>query len=46
MKEKYLKILIIFILIGLITSLLFSLGFFVSWRAKLTDKLFLQGKAN
>ncbi len=46
MKEKYLKILTIFILIGLITSLLFSLGFFNSWRTKLTDKLFLQEKAN
>ena len=42
MFKKYLAGFSISLLIGLILSLLFSLGFFVSWRYKLIDKFFLQ----
>jgi len=43
-KKNYLTIFAVSLSIGVIISLVFSLGFFVSWRAKLTDKLFLQGE--
>ncbi|MEK7202978.1 MAG: CHASE2 domain-containing protein, partial [Patescibacteria group bacterium] len=40
--KKYKTILIILLIISALVCLLFSLGFFISWRNKFTDKLFIQ----
>ncbi|MFH1233646.1 MAG: adenylate/guanylate cyclase domain-containing protein [Patescibacteria group bacterium] len=41
--KKYSTILIILLIISIVICLLFSLGFFISWRNKFIDKLFIQG---
>lgn len=43
MKNNFIKILLASLAISLLLSLLFLFGFFSSWRAKLTDKLFIAG---
>ncbi|MBU0619628.1 adenylate/guanylate cyclase domain-containing protein [Patescibacteria group bacterium] len=44
--KKYFTIFITLFIAGLFISLFFNLGFFVSWRNKLTDKLFIQSNPN
>lgn len=46
MKKHYWQTILSSLVAGLFLSLLFIFGFFTTWSAKLTDKLFLQGRAD